>query len=572
MPRLSARSFTPEREHISFQCNTCNTRGSMIMSEEVVDKMDLPNKRLKSSPPPFKVEDDYLPLGGDEEENHAQQYGYGSAANAFEPEHNPTSRTSPPRGLRAMYNNHSPKHGHSYNVRNDPRNARDKPKSKHALPGHEPWVLVKTKFRRRFVHNTQTKESLWRIPRDVMVGVVVFETGERVQKEKEENATWAEEQLRGMQAEKSTAIAAVEDGNAAGKEDRGGRRRSSESLQREDEKAMMAELAAEAEHAEEQDAKQVVKTIEPLQPFSAQQAEGVRGGSGGYDSETSYEEVEVTDSEFEDDGEEEEGKQQRRPTAEDGDAGVDPIDLRDDGPVEFGENDIAYQLAAMGEDYGLDPGEYGDAEDEELEEGAEGLSITEEDAVNLFCEMLDDHHISPFTPWQKLITDDSEASILTDDRYTILPSMRVRKEVWESWCRDTAARLKEERARMEKEDPKIPYLAFLADRAMTTKLYWPEFKRKYKKESAMSDRQLSDKEREKLYREHMNRLKLAESTRKADLVVLLKGVPLSLLNRETGVDELPQKVRGHVHFISLPAAERERIVGQYVSSLPPAPR
>ena len=472
-----------------------------------------------------------------------------------------------------MYNNHSPKHGHSYNVRNDPRNARDKPKSKHALPGHEPWVLVKTKFRRRFVHNIQTKESLWRIPRDVMVGVVVFETGERVQKEKEENATWAEEQLRGMQAQKSTAIAAAEDGNAAGKEDRGGRRRRrSESLQREDEEAMMAELAAEAEHAEEQDAKQVLKTVEPLQPFSAQQAEGGQGGSGGYDSETSYEEVEVTDSEFEDDGEEEEGKQQRRPTAEDWDAGGGPMDLRDDGPVEFGEDDIAYQLAAMGEDYGLDPGEYGDEEDEELEEGAEGLSITEEDAVNLFCEMLGDHHISPFTPWQKVITDESEASILTDDRYTVLPSMRVRKEVWESWCRDTAARLKEERARMEKDDPKIPYLAFLADRAMTTKLYWPEFKRKYKKESAMSDRQLSDKEREKLYREHMNRLKLAESTRKADLVVLLKDVPLSLLNRETGVDELPQKVRGHVHFISLPAAERERIVGQYVSSLPPAPR
>jgi hypothetical protein len=47
-------------------------------------------------------------------------------------------------------------------------------------------------------------------------------------------------------------------------------------------------------------------------------------------------------------------------------------DLRDEGPVEFEEEDIAYQMAEMhvGEEYGLDPGGYRD-DQEEWEEGAE---------------------------------------------------------------------------------------------------------------------------------------------------------------------------------------------------------
>lgn len=69
---------------------------------------------------------------------------------------------------------------------------------------------------------------------------------------------------------------------------------------------------------------------------------------------------------------------------------------------------------------------------------------------------------------------------------------------------------------MEKLDPKIPYLAFLSER-VTPKLYWPEFKRKFKKESEMNDRELVDKDREKLYCDHINQLKFPESTRKAEL-------------------------------------------------------
>jgi hypothetical protein len=48
----------------------------------------------------------------------------------------------------------------------------------------------------------------------------------------------------------------------------------------------------------------------------------------------------------------------------------------------------------------------------------------------------------------------------------------------------------------------MPYLEFL-QRNATPKLYWPEFKRKYKKEPEMRDSKLSDKDREKWYRDYI---------------------------------------------------------------------
>lgn len=198
-----------------------------------------------------------------------------------------------------------------------------------------------------------------------------------------------------------------------------------------------------------------------------------------------YEEVEVTDDD------EEGNLSKRQKTDED----------HDDQPVEFNEDDIAYQLAAMGQDYGLDPGEYGEYEGAELEEGAEGLALTEEDSSALFKDMLNDYNISPYTTWEQLI---EAGHIVEDDRYTVLPNMKARKEVWGDWSRQKIQQLRELREREVKKDPRIPYLAFLQKFA-TPKLYWPEFRRKFKKEPAMRDTKLPDKDKEKLYREHINR-------------------------------------------------------------------
>ncbi|PGH27784.1 hypothetical protein AJ80_00572 [Polytolypa hystricis UAMH7299] len=265
-----------------------------------------------------------------------------------------------------------------------------------------------------------------------------------------------------------------------------------------------------------------------------------------------YEDVEVTDE-------------------EDGDLPSKKLRTEeDDKPVEFNEEDIAYQLGAMGEEYGLDSGEYGEPGEEEWEEGEEGEEeppLTEEDSTALFCDLLDDFRINPYTPWETLI---EEGNIIDDPRYTVLSNMKSRRDVWSIWSRDRIQQLKERREKEEKKDPRIPYLALLQEFA-TPKLYWPEFKRKYRKEPEMKDSKLSDKDRERFYRDHISRLKLPESTRKSDLSVLLKSASLQELNNSSTLDTLPSSILTDLRYISLPPKIRDPLVEAYISTLAAAP-
>lgn len=371
------------------------------------------------------------------------------------------------------------------------REPEDRPKAKHPIPGCGPWILVKTKLGRRFVHNPDTNESFWKFPQEVLKGVVEYDRLEREKRERKE--------------------------------------RGEESVEPETPEVKGKEITT-SEHPQSEDA-------------------GTGAATGELSDE--YEEVEVTDDE------EDEDQPLKRPRTE----------SEGDQPIEFTEEDIEYQLAAMGEDYGLDPGEYGDPGEEGWEEGAEGLPLTEEDATALFRDLLDDFHINPYAMWEKII---EEGRIIEDTRYTVLPTMKTRREVWSNWSRDRIQELKERKEKQEKSDPRIKYLFFLQEHA-TPKLYWPEFKRKYRKEPEMKDTRLSDKEREKFYREHISRLKLPESTRKSDLSALLKSIPLQSLNRSSSIEAFPSTILTDIRYISLPPKVRDPLIEAYISTLPPAP-
>ena len=230
-------------------------------------------------------------------------------------------------------------------------------------------------------------------------------------------------------------------------------------------------------------------------------------------------------------------------------------------PVEFNEDDIAYQLAQMGQDYGLDPGEYGHDEEGDYDSG---LPLSLEDAQALFHDLLSDFSMNPYTTWEKII---EEGRIINDERYVALPNMRARKEAFTTWSTEQIQKLKEKRAKEEKKDPKVPYMRFLHEHA-TPKLYWPEFKHKYRKDSAVRSTDLSDKDRERLYRDHINRLKLPESTRKTDLKELLKGISLQQLHRDCTLGTLPSTILTDLRFISLPSRSRDPLVEAYISTLP----
>ncbi|KJZ73802.1 hypothetical protein HIM_06920 [Hirsutella minnesotensis 3608] len=362
----------------------------------------------------------------------------------------------------------------------------DKPRRKEAIPGCEPWILVYTKYSRRFVYNPVKNASYWRIPEKLMPGILELDKA----------------RLRGKASQGKDEDKPDEPGSEPAKQ-------------------------AQADHA---------------------------------DDSSEYEEVEVTDEEDEDLDDDHRSKRQR--TGDSGDDGEE-----EQGALEFTEADIAAQLQMMGDDYGLEPGDYDDGNMEAWPEGTEGVEFSEEDAKCLFKDLLNDFNINPYSPWDKLI---EEGKIIDDPRYTALSTMRARKDCWDEWSREKIAELKEQRAKQEKKDPKIAYMAFLQEKA-TPKLYWPEFKRKYKKEDSMKDLKLSDKDREKAYREHINRLKLPQATLKSDLTALLRAQPTHLLHNKSLSSGLPSQVLTDVRYISLQPQVRDALVEAYVQTLPPPP-
>ncbi|KAI8625904.1 hypothetical protein F5Y19DRAFT_234757 [Xylariaceae sp. FL1651] len=425
-----------------------------------------------------------------------------AAANAFLAQYDPARKRQAHGSTQHERGGH---HGPS-DGRNRPRpQPVDKPKSRVGIPGCEPWVLVYTKYGRRFAYNPVKNASYWRIPEKVMKGVLELD---------------------------------------------------------------IKSIKEKAGSADTSDATPPIGT-------SAQET-GARHGDDAEGQEelgSDYEEVEVTDDEGEVNRDGGEGTR--------GDDEVDDVD--DDSlhpskrqrteepaeamPVEFNEDDIAFQLQAMGEEYGLDPGEYDDGNPENWPEGAEGLPFSEADAKELFKDLLNDFGVNPYSPWDKLIED---GRIVDDSRYTVLDTMKARKEVWEEWSRERVQVLKEQRAKQEKKDPRIPYMAFLQQKA-TPKLYWPEFRRKYKKEDPMRDTSLNDRDREKWYREYINRLKLPQETLKKDLTSFLKEIPTRVLNSKTLLENLPSQVLADVRYISLDPKVRDPMLAAYIQTLDPPP-
>ena len=343
----------------------------------------------------------------------------------------------------------------------------DKPRRAEKIPGCEPWMLVYTRYSRRFAYNPAKKASYWRIPEKLMPAIL------------------------------------------------------------------------------EMDKAKLRKETEPEKDYDSSE----------------YEEVEVTDDEDQ--------PAKRRKTDEqdeqDDEQGEDDEFQEQDEVVEFTEADIAAQLQAMGDEYGLDPGDYDDGNMDEWADGVEGVEFSEDDAKLLFKDLLNDFRISPYSPWDKLL---EEGKIIDDPRYTALSTTRARKECWDEWSREKIAELQAQRAQQEQKDPRIAYMAFLQAKA-TPKLYWPEFKRKYKKEAAMRDLKLADKDREKAYREHVSRLKLPAAKLKSDLTALLKAQPGHVLHNRSSAADMPTSVVVDVRYISLDEKTRDELVEAYLQTLPP---
>ncbi|KAG5975748.1 hypothetical protein E4U58_000088 [Claviceps cyperi] len=400
---------------------------------------------------------------------------------------------------------------------------RDKPRRVDKIPNCEPWMLVYTKYSRRFAYNPVKKASYWRIPEKLTQGILELDKS-RIRAKASGDADGAHKEAQGQllgpcERDASTDAQAQHDDY--------------DSDEYEEVEVEVDENGVEVES----------------NPDSQHASKRRRTGDG---PETSHHEPNPDVSGQQPETEYQDGSQYDNPNTD---------------PLEFTEADIAAQLQAMGDDYGLEPGDYDDGHMDEWPEGAEGLSFSHEDAQHLFRDLLNDLHINPYSPWEKLLED---GNIINDPRYTALSTTRARKQCWDDWTRDKIAHLRSFRAQQILQDPRIAYLALLQEKA-TPKLYWPEFKRKYKKEDPMRDVKLSDKDREKAYREHVARLKMPTAQLKADLMALLKEQSGRDLHKLSSVESLPTRVLTDIRYVSLDAKTRDALVEAYIQSLPGPP-
>jgi len=374
-----------------------------------------------------------------------------------------------------------PKQQHSAQGHRWKDGADDRPKHQQEIVGAYPWKLVQTRYRRRFVHNPETNESLWKFPKHVMTAVIEMD---RLAREAGAKAG----------AKSRIAQASTDSGNHA------------PSMSRPD--CTRDDMA-----------------------------------SNGEEIEFEVEAKDLVDSDIEDDEDQKHAKR-RRP------------DSADHTPIEFNEDDIAYQLSLLDE-VNVHGGD-------NVFLASDGQPIlAEADAKALFVDLLHDLNVSPFAPWDSIIAD---GRIVDDDRYTALPNMRARKETFDDWSRSKISDIRALREQQASLDPRVPFLQFLSDKA-TPKLYWAEFRRKYQKQPELKDRKLADKDKEKLYREHVARLKLPEERLKTDLIQLLKSMSPQDLNGKTSIDSLPIKVLRDIRFISLSSERRAIIIKTFIATM-----
>ena len=111
---------------------------------------------------------------------------------------------------------------------------------------------------------------------------------------------------------------------------------------------------------------------------------------------------------------------------------TDPADI----PVEFTEEDIAYQLAQLQAEYGEQMAV--DEEEEELDTDAKR---------QIFISLLEDKEINPFNTWESEMP-----KMVQDPRYSMVRNTKQRMDIFAEWARARIALIKEEKANVTKED------------------------------------------------------------------------------------------------------------------------
>jgi hypothetical protein len=97
---------------------------------------------------------------------------------------------------------------------------------------------------------------------------------------------------------------------------------------------------------------------------------------------------------------------------------------------------------------------------------------------------------------------------VSDPRYVLLPSVSVRREAFDEYCRDRARELRQSVVKKEKDaaNPKDEYDRLLKEEVRSTRSTWTEFRRTWKKDRRFYGWGRDDRAREKRFREYIKEL------------------------------------------------------------------
>ncbi|RIB30810.1 hypothetical protein C2G38_1948122 [Gigaspora rosea] len=136
------------------------------------------------------------------------------------------------------------------------------------------------------------------------------------------------------------------------------------------------------------------------------------------------------------------------------------------------------------------------------------VELSSEERMLMFKSLLRDMDVSPFAMWEKELP-----RIIHDPRYTLIPTLKQRKELFDEYCKERVVEVRAEKINKAKDlTAKDEYLSLLEEET-SHRSHWDSFRKRFKKDPRFKNFS-DDKERERVFRKHIHELKEVEAERK----------------------------------------------------------
>ncbi|KAI9278787.1 hypothetical protein BDA99DRAFT_493151 [Phascolomyces articulosus] len=323
-----------------------------------------------------------------------------------------------------------------------------KKKTKKPIPGTD-WFLVQTPDGLEFYFHKPTKKSVWEIPEELK---------EPIEKMKQEALEQQQKELEQRQEEQRKEQQRLKD------------ELEKEKLEREQQQQLQAKRKAEEE----------------------QEQEDVKRPKHDNDEEKVGEKQ---DEKEKDESQKDQPPETTEMTEEDllyQLEGMDPAELEAMGMIPSDEEASQEQLPPPPSQQQLPPPSHMPLPPSEP-------SMTEEERVELFTQMLSEKEISPFSTWERELP-----KLINDERYALVQPLSKRKNLFNNFCRILVQEHKAKKP-ISKKSPEDDYMSLLKQEA-TVKMYWDDFRRKVKNDARFKAIR-ENKTREILFKDYIKKLR-----------------------------------------------------------------